>query len=128
MDNNSSDTGDNGLIPSGSGSSDSEYSLQAKPVQTVLNTVWQAGFVLESLVSLTDLAAVMMRHGKTDEAAQALAFVMHHPDVPYDTYDRAEDLFIDLEGHVCPRVIEDAKAWGSVQTLRGAVEAALAVE
>lgn len=108
--------------------SNTEYSLQAKSTQTLLNTVWQAGFVGESLAGLTDLAAVMMRYGKTDEAAQALAFVMHHPDVPYDTYDRAEDLFIDLEAHVCPRVIEDAKAWGRVQTLRGAVEAALAVE
>jgi uroporphyrinogen-III decarboxylase len=107
--------------------SSTEYSLQAKSIQTILNTAWQAGLIGESLASLTDLAAVMMRHGKTDEAAQALAFVMNHPDVPYDTYDRAEDLFIELEGHLCPRVIEDAKAWGRVQTLRGAVEAALAV-
>jgi hypothetical protein len=123
-DNNSNS--DNSLVPNSEGSS--EYSLQAKTIQTVLNTAWQAGFVGESLASLTDLAAVMMRYGKTEEAAQALSFVMNHPDVPYDTFDRAEDLFIDLEGHLCPRVIEDAKAWGRVQTLRGAVEAALAVE
>lgn len=106
----------------------SEYSLQARTIQTVLNTAWQAGLIGESLASLTDLAAVMMRYGKTGEAAQALAFVMNHPDVPYDTFDRAEELFINLEGHVGPRVIEDAKDWGRIQTLRGAVEAALSVE
>jgi hypothetical protein len=104
------------------------YTERARSIQAVLHTMWQSGFVGETLSALTDLAALMNEHGKTAEAANAAAFVMHHPDVPYDTYDRAEDLWYDLELHVCPRVLTEAREWGAVQTLRGAVEAALAVE
>jgi hypothetical protein len=104
------------------------YREQAKPIEGVLNTMWQGGFVSETLAALIDLATLMNQHGKTAEAANATAFVMNHPDVPYDTFDRAEDLWYDLELHVCPRVLTEAKEWGAIQTLRGAVEAALKIE
>jgi hypothetical protein len=104
------------------------YQERAKPIQTIINTAWQAGFVAETLAGLTDLSALMMQAGKTTEAANVLAFVLHHADVPYDTYDRAEDLFIDLEAHLCPRVLSDAKEQARYLTMRGVVEMALAVE
>jgi hypothetical protein len=105
-----------------------QYSDAAKQVKSLLHTMWQSGFVGETLSALTDLAEVMSVHGKTADAANAVAYVMQHPDVPFDTFDRAEALWDDLELHVCPRVLADAKEWGAVQTLRGVVEAALAVE
>lgn len=104
------------------------YSDSARQAKSLLHTMWQSGFVGETLAALIDLATVMNQHGKTAEAANAVAFVMSHPDVPYDTFDRAEDLWYDLELHVCPRVLTEAKEWGAVQTLRGAVEAAVGIE
>ncbi|HEX2621579.1 MAG TPA: hypothetical protein VHL11_15580 [Phototrophicaceae bacterium] len=104
------------------------YLEKAKPIHTVINTAWQAGFVAETLAGLTDLAVLMMEAGKTPAAANILAYILHHPDVPYDTFDRAEDLFIDLEAHLGQQVIEDAKEQARYLTMRGVVEAALAVE
>ncbi|MBC8099243.1 MAG: hypothetical protein H7Y11_07350 [Armatimonadetes bacterium] len=104
------------------------YQEAAKPLQIVLLTSLPMGMTAEALAALTDLAVLMVTHGKTTEAANTLAYVMRHPDVPYETFDRAEDLFIDLEAQLCPRVISDAQALASSLTLRGALEAALAVE
>lgn len=80
----------------------------------------------ETLRALTELAALMIEGDKKGEAANLLAFVLHYPDVRYDIYDRADDLFILLEAELCPRVIQDARDLASSTTLRGAVENALA--
>ena len=79
---------------------------------------------VEVYARLVELAGLLVEHGYTTEAANALAWVMHQPDVPYDVYDNADDLWIDLEGRLCPRVIADAKMDAPLTTLRGVLESA----
>lgn len=100
--------------------------LNAKAVKlhVLVNAAWAMGALVEVYARLIDLAALMIEHGKKTEAAQVLAYVMHQPDVPYDEYDRADDLWIDLEAELCPRVILDAKTDATFMTLRGIIEQA----
>jgi hypothetical protein len=104
------------------------YLPRAKPHHVALRAAWQSNLIGLTLTELVNLAGVMIEFGKTGEAAATLAYVMNHADVAYDIYDQAEDLFVDLEVQLCPRVIADAKEWARIQTLRGAIETALAVE
>ncbi|MCU0497132.1 MAG: hypothetical protein MUF87_07265 [Anaerolineae bacterium] len=103
------------------------YLEQSKELQVVLKTAFETGMIAETLEALAKLAVIMAQFGKTSEAAEAVSYVMQHPDVPYDIYDRAEDVFLDLETHLCPRVLSDAKVTATYRTLRSAVEAALSV-
>ena len=65
--------------------------------------------VREALDALTGLAQSYAARGMEQEAANLLTFVLHHPDVRYDTFDRAEELHMDLEARACPRIFEDAQ-------------------
>jgi hypothetical protein len=65
----------------------------------------------EALEALANIGAAFVRRGLTQEGANVLVYVMHHPDVRYDTFDQAEDLFMQLEEHACPRLIEDARSF-----------------
>ncbi|MBK8135956.1 MAG: hypothetical protein IPK52_08965 [Chloroflexi bacterium] len=102
--------------------------LNAKVVE--LRVLVSAARAMDALVEvyarLIDLAALMVEHGKKSEAAAILAYIMHQPDVPYDEYDRADDLWIDLEAELCPRVISDARADATFMTLRGIIDQAFA--
>ncbi|MBK9124735.1 MAG: hypothetical protein IPM16_16665 [Chloroflexi bacterium] len=94
-------------------------------VRTLLVTINAAramGAVAEVYARMVDAAALMVARGLKGEAAGVLAYVMHQPDVPYDIYDRADDLWIDLESELCPRVISDAKAEATFMSLRGMIE------
>lgn len=107
---------------------DNAFLERAKPHHVALRAAWQSNLIGLTLTELVNLAGVMIEFGKTSEAAATLAYVMNHADVTYDIFDQAEDLFIDLEAQLCPRAITDAKEWARIQTIRGAVETALAVE
>ena len=72
----------------------------------------------DALDALAGIAEWYLRGGRTEEGANILAFVLNHPDVRYDTYDRAEEMFMELEEHACPRVIEDAKAFRLGKSIR----------
>lgn len=67
--------------------------------------------VSEALDALMGLAQLHIAKGETQTGANLLLFVMNHPDVRHDTFDHAEELFLELETHVCPRVIADARAF-----------------
>lgn len=97
---------------------------QARAYQVAITAAREIGHIPEILDGLTHLSALMIQTGKTDAAANTLAYVLRHPDVPFDVYDRAEDMFIALEAALCPRVIEDARTLATYQTLRGAVDLA----
>ncbi len=73
--------------------------------------------VPSALARIVDIAERRMDTGDTTPAANALAFVMLHPAAGPVTYDRAEDLFLELEATICPRVIMDAKAYAQTVTL-----------
>jgi len=70
-----------------------------------------------TLDGIVTIAAQRIGHGETTIAANALAFVLAHPATPPATYDRAEDLFLDLEATICPRVILDAQELARTLTL-----------
>ncbi|MEL6268890.1 MAG: hypothetical protein AAFV33_11350 [Chloroflexota bacterium] len=49
------------------------------------------------------------RDDRNERTVAALVFVMEHPATDAVTRDRAEDLFLDLEAELCPRVIYDGR-------------------
>lgn len=103
---------------------DEDFQKRVRECQIVIRAAREIGATTETLNRMTDFAALLIEAGKTTEAANLLAVILNHPDVTYDTYDRADDLFITLESEICPRVIEDARAQARYITLRGAIEAA----
>lgn len=103
---------------------DDQRQKRARDLQVIVLASREIGATGETLAALTDVAALLIEGSKTTEAANLLAYILHHPDIPYDTYDRADDLWLTLESELCPRVISDAREQASYLTLRGAVEAA----
>jgi hypothetical protein len=101
-----------------------DLNANVKKLHVLVSAARAMGALVEIYARLIDLAALMIQDGKKDEAASVLAYVMHQPDVPYDVYDRADDLWIELEAEICPRVITDAKADATFMTLRGIIERA----
>lgn len=94
-----------------------EFQKRVKEQQIVVRASRAIGANSDTLDGLANLASMIMEAGKTDEAAQILAFILNHPDVSAETYDKADDLFIDLESRICPRVIYDAKLSAVYQTM-----------
>ena len=70
-----------------------------------------------TLAQLVRIADLLIEQGVTDEAANLLAFVLKQPDVNPTTFDHAEDLFLNLEAEICPRVIWDAQDFARSATL-----------
>ena len=106
---------------------DESFEKRVKEIKLVVHAAQQINAWSEILNGLTDTARLLIESDHKTEAANVLAYVMHHPDVPYDVYDRADDMFVVLESELCPRVIEDARADASFITLRGVIEAAFNV-
>lgn len=69
------------------------------------------------LAALVGVAELLIRDGKTDQAATLLAFVLEHPLTREETHDYAFDLFDELEATICPRVILDAREAARTLTL-----------
>lgn len=105
----------------------SDFKSDAKALHIVTRAAHEIGSKPEVLARLTDYAGLLVEHEFTTEAANLLAVVLNHPDVPFDVYDRADELWLDLEGRLCPRVIADAKEAATFTTLRGAMDAAFAL-
>ena len=97
---------------------------EARKLLVTINAARAMGALAEVYARLVDAAQAMVARGLTGEAAGVLAYVMHQPDVPYDIYDRADDLWIELEAELCPRVIADVKADATFMSLRGIIEQA----
>lgn len=94
----------------------------ARTLLVTINAARAMGALAEVYARMVDTATLMVARGLKGEAAGVLAYVMHQPDVPYDIYDRADDLWIELESELCPRVITDAKAEATFMSLRGMIE------
>jgi hypothetical protein len=65
----------------------------------------------DALDAMTGVAACWLVRGLEEEAARLLVFVIRHPDVRHDTFDFADEAFMDLESRACPRIITDAQAF-----------------
>ena len=72
--------------------------------------------------ALTALAERCISSDDTQTAAEILAFLLGQIDMDADALFRAEDLFADLEGKICPRVIVDARAFAADMDLATMVE------
>lgn len=104
---------------------DNDLAAKLQKLSVVINVAREMGAPAEVYARLVELSALLIEHGQTTPAANLLAWLMHQPDVPYDVYDSADDLWIDLEGRLCPRVISDAKMDAPIMTLRGVMEASM---
>ena len=76
----------------------------------------------ELCYAMTQLAELYIERGWTQTAADILAFILLQKDVPSDIDEQAHELFDNLEGSICPRVIWDAKAFASDMDWLGMVE------
>ncbi len=104
----------------------SDIEKRFKEQQIVIRAAQSVNYLGEVLEALTDLAALMIEAGKTSEAAVVIIFIRNHPDVPAETFDRADDLYIDLEARLCPRVMEDARLSAVYKTLDSIITTAFA--
>lgn len=86
-----------------------------KPLHITLQAAQAAGLTTEALDALTQLAALLIARHHKEEAAALLAYVLQHGAAYRQIYSHAEDLWLDLETELCPRVLWDARA--QAQTL-----------
>ena len=103
---------------------DESFEKRIKDTKLVIQAAQQIEAKREILNGMTDFAKLLIESDHKTEAANLLAYVMNHPDISYDIYDRADDMFIMLESELCPRVIADARADAKFMTMRGVIDAA----
>jgi hypothetical protein len=86
-----------------------EEQLSEKQLLTALKSSLAIQSVADALDVMTQIAAVYIEQGMTQEGADVLAYVMRHPATPDDVQERAFDHWDDLERWICPRVLLDAE-------------------
>jgi hypothetical protein len=69
------------------------------------------------LDNLTQLAAVYIERGETQEGADVLAYILSCENIPDDILDHAQAQWDDLARYICPRVLLDATDFGKKATL-----------
>ena len=94
------------------------HELSEKDYRVALKAALAINALGDALDSLVGIAEHFLQRGLTQEGANVLAFALIHPDILHDTFDRADELFLRLEEHACPRVIEDAKLFRLSRSLR----------
>lgn len=72
--------------------------------------------------AMTALAEHCISTDDTQTAAEILAFLLCQGDMDADTLFRADDLFADLNGRICPRVILDACEFAADMDLATMIE------
>jgi hypothetical protein len=77
--------------------------------------------------TLVKMAEVMVEKGEKERAVEILTITLEYPMRP-TTKQRAEDLYLQLEAELRPRVIEDAKSLAKEITLDDLMEAILGKE
>lgn len=80
-----------------------------KYYRDALKTAIQLGAIPSAINALVGIAETFIERGDGERAADILALVLCYP-MSSDTRELAEDLFMDLESRLCPRVIYDARA------------------
>ena len=94
-----------------------QYNLKEQDYRVALKAAMVINAVTDALDAMTGVAARWLDRGLTEEAANLLFYVTHHPDVRHDTFDYADERWLELEATICPRVIEDARAFNLGKTL-----------
>jgi hypothetical protein len=87
--------------------------LTEKQLLAALKSSLAINALADALDVMTQIAAVYIADGMTQEGADVLAYVMRHPATPDDVQERALDHWDDLECWICPRVLLDANDFAS---------------
>ena len=69
-----------------------------------------------------ELAQTNWSNGRADVAAESLAFLLLHDDLPPGLRESAKALFADIESRICPRLILDARTFVAEMDLQSMVE------
>ena len=79
-----------------------------KYYRDALKTAIELGAVPAAINALVCIAESLIERGEAERAAEILALVLCYP-MSRETRNLAEDLFMNLEGMLRPRVIADAQ-------------------
>ncbi len=104
-----------------------DHDLTAREHCLALRAALVINATREALDALTGLARHCAARGQDQQAANLLTFVLRHPDVRYDTFDDAEELFSALEARAGADVVADARQFALGKTLRTVAEYACAL-
>lgn len=96
--------------------------MTERQLLTALKGSLAIGSVPDALEVMTQIAAVYIGDGMTQEGADVLATVMRHPQVAEDTHEYALDQWEALECWICPRVLLDAEDFGKKATFDDLIE------
>ncbi len=92
---------------------DFDFADDADPSEEMRQRLYEA---------LTLLAAACVARELSQSAVDILAFLLLQSDLSIAVKDIAEDMFADLEGRICPRIIYDAKEFATDMDLKTMVE------
>ena len=86
-----------------------DYDLSEKDYRVALQAAQVVDAVRDALDAMTGIAARLLERGLTQEAANILAYVTQHPDVRHDTFDSADEMFMNLELAYSSQLIREAR-------------------
>ena len=81
----------------------------------------------EALDALCALAVLYVDGERYEMAANVLAVIRNHPYTPDDIRNQAEDLWLELESRICPRVLADAQQYAVEHSLEQVIAEVLAI-
>lgn len=87
------------------------YPLTEKDYRIALKAALVIDARGDALDAMVGIALHWLQRDLTQDAANLLCYVTQHPDVQYDTFDYADERWLALVSHTCPRVIEDARTF-----------------
>lgn len=101
------------------------YQESMESLREVLRTAMRVQAIPMALSALVSISDLMVKGDDKEQAAEILALVLHYP-MGSETRAEAEQLFLNLEAELCPRVIDDAKVQAEILTLDEMVDIVLA--
>jgi predicted ATPase/DNA-binding SARP family transcriptional activator len=91
-------------------------------LRRALETGMSAGATAPALLTMTGIAALLMREGELERPAELLALVLHHPWTWRWTKDRAAPLIAELEAALSPERFAAAQERGRARDLETTAE------
>ncbi len=68
------------------------------------------------------MAAACVKRALSQAAADILAFLLLQSDLSAAIKETAEDMFADLEGRICPRIVYDAREFAAAMDIIAMLE------
>ena len=93
-------------------------------LREILRTAMHLQAIPMAMNALVGMSQLLVQTNRKERATEILALVLHYP-MGEETRTEAEQLFLDLEAELCPRVIWDAREQALAMTLDDMVEIVL---